>query len=133
MKKDLTIIGIIPQYPRHSQSNIYAKIKMPPVGILSVMSQIAPSPRCKNVYAIDENNYGGPLTDRGMPDHSFLQARQPAHLALFYGGMSNSIPRLFTLAEQYRGFGAITIAGGSHFMIVNRAKEISELIEKEIG
>jgi pimeloyl-ACP methyl ester carboxylesterase len=28
---------------------------------------------------------------------------------------------------------AITIAGGSHFMIVNRAKEISELIEKEIG
>lgn len=114
MKKELTIIGIIPQYPRHSQSNIYAKIKMPPVGILSVMSQIAHSPRCRNVYAIDENNYGGLLTDQGMPDHSFLQARQPAHLALFYGGMSNSIPRLFTLARQYQGFGTITIAGGSH-------------------
>ena len=114
MKKELTIIGIIPQYPRHSQSNIYAKIKMPPVGILSVMSQIVHSPQCRNVYAIDENNYGGPLTDQGMPDHSFLQARQPVHLALFYGGMSNSIPRLFTLARQYQGFGAITIAGGSH-------------------
>ena len=28
---------------------------------------------------------------------------------------------------------AITIAGGSHFMIVNRAKEIAEIIKKEIG
>lgn len=114
MKKELTIIGIIPRYPRHSQSNIYAKIKMPPVGILSVMSQITHHPRCRDVYAIDENNYGGPLTDQGLPDHCFLQTRNPAHLALFYGGMSNSIPRLFGLALQYQGFGAITIAGGSH-------------------
>ncbi len=114
MKKELTIIGIIPQYPRHSQSNIYAKIKMPPVGILSVMSQITHHPRCNDVYAIDENNYGGPLTDQGQPDHCFLQTGKPAHLALFYGGMSNSIPRLFTLARQYQGFGVITIAGGSH-------------------
>lgn len=114
MKKELTVIGIIPQYPKHSQNNIYAKVKMPSVGILAVMSQIAHHPRCKNVYAIDENNYGGPLTDQGAPDHSFLQARQPAHLALFYGGMSNAIPRLFSVAGQYKGFGAITIAGGSH-------------------
>lgn len=114
MKKEWTIIGIIPQYPRHSQSNIYAKIKMPSVGILSVMSQIAYHPRCKDIYAIDENNYGGPLDTQGLPDHAYLQARQPAHLALFYGGMSNAIPRLFTLARQYQSFGAITIAGGSH-------------------
>jgi hypothetical protein len=114
MKKELTVIGIIPQYPRHSQNNIYAKVKMPSVGILAVMSQIAHHPRCKNVYAIDENNYGGPLTDQGAPDYSFLQAMQPAHLALFYGGMSNAVPRLFKLARQYQGFGAITIAGGSH-------------------
>ena len=114
MKKELTIIGIIPQYPKHSQNNIYAKIKMPPVGILSVMSQIKNYPRFKEVYAIDENNYNGPQDFIGMPEHSFLQARQPAQLALFYGGMSNSIPRLFTVARQYKGFGAITIAGGSH-------------------
>ena len=44
MKKELTVIGIIPQYPRHSQNNIYAKIKMPPVGILSVMSQVTHHP-----------------------------------------------------------------------------------------
>lgn len=113
MKNKLTVIGIIPQYPRHSQ-NIYAKVKMPAVGILSVISQIAHHPRCGEVYVIDENNYGGPLTCQGAPDHSFLQARQPAHLALFYGGMSNAIPRLFAVATQYKGLGAITIAGGSH-------------------
>ena len=114
MKKELTVIGIIPQYPRHSQNNIYAKIKMPSVGILAVMSQIAYHPGCRDVYAIDENNYGGPLTNQDLPDHAYLQARKSAHLALFYGGMSNAIPRLFMLARQYQGFGAITIAGGSH-------------------
>jgi radical SAM superfamily enzyme YgiQ (UPF0313 family) len=114
MKNKLTIIGVIPQYPKHSQNNIYAKIKMPPVGILSVMSQIYHHSQCKEVYAIDENNYSGPQDNLDLPDHSFLQARQPAQLALFYGGMSNSIPRMFTVARQYKGFGAITIAGGSH-------------------
>ena len=114
MKKELTIIGVIPQYPKHSQSNIYAKIKMPPVGILSVLIQIHDHPYLKEVYAIDENNYSGPQDDLGLPDHSFLQGRQPAQLALFYGGMSNSIPRMFSVARQYKGFGAITIAGGSH-------------------
>ena len=114
MKKELTIIGVIPQYPKHSQNNIYAAVKMPPVGILSVLSQINNNPLCKEVYAIDENNYNGPQDFIGRPDHTFLQERQPAQLALFYGGMSNSIPRLFTLARQYKVFGAITIAGGSH-------------------
>jgi radical SAM superfamily enzyme YgiQ (UPF0313 family) len=114
MKRELTIIGIIPQYPKHSQQNIYARIKMPPVGLLSVMSQINHNPRLKEIYAIDENNYNGPQDAAGQPDHSFLQARQPAQLALFYGGMSNSIPRLYTVAGQYRSFGAVTIAGGSH-------------------
>ena len=47
MKKELTVIGIIPQYPKHSQNNIYAKIKMPPVGILSVISQINDIPSAK--------------------------------------------------------------------------------------
>lgn len=114
MKKELTIIGVIPQYPKHSQNNIYAKIKMPPVGILSVLSQINHHSYCREIYAIDENNYGGPLNNMGLPDHSFLQDRQPAQLALFYGGMSNSIPRMVSVARQYKGFGAVTIAGGSH-------------------
>ena len=113
-RKKLTIIGIIPQYPKHSQHNIYAKIKMPPVGIVSVLSQIQHHPDCEEVYAVDENNYGGPQDARGLPDHSFLQGRQKAQFALFYGGMSNAIPRLFTVARGYKEFGAVTIAGGSH-------------------
>lgn len=114
MKRDLSIIGIIPQYPKHSQQNIYARIKMPPVGILSVVSQITHHPRIKEIYAIDENNYNGPQDSDGQPDHAFLQAGQPAQIALFYGGMSNSIPRMYSVASEYKGFGAFTIAGGSH-------------------
>ena len=38
---------------------------MPPVGILSVLSQISDHPYFKEVYAIDENNYSGPLDDKG--------------------------------------------------------------------
>lgn len=114
MKRGLTIIGIIPQYPKHSQQNIYARIKMPPVGLLSVMSQINHHPRIKEVYAIDENNYNGPQDSNCQPDHLFLQTRQPAQIALFYGGMSNSILRMYSVASQYKAFGAITIAGGSH-------------------
>jgi len=35
-------------------------------------------------------------------------------IAMFYGGMTNAIPRVYSLAKQYKSFGAITIAGGSH-------------------
>jgi hypothetical protein len=41
----ISIIGVIPQYPRHSQQNVYGKVKMPPVGIISVLSQISQDPR----------------------------------------------------------------------------------------
>ncbi len=111
MKEDgISVIGVI---PRHSQNNIYTKVKMPPVGIISVLSQLN-NFGFKEVYAIDENNYGGPMDSTGMPDHTTLQKREPAKIAMFYGGMSNSIPRMFSLAQQYKKFGAITIAGGSH-------------------
>ena len=110
----ISIIGIIPQYPKHSQQNIYAHIKMPPLGVVAVLSQINDRAGLKEVYAIDENNYSGPRDFMGMPDHNFLQKIEPAKIAMFYGGMSNSIPRMFSLAKQYKGYGAITIAGGSH-------------------
>lgn len=109
----ISIIGVIPQYPKHSQNNIYAKVRMPPVGIISVLSQINHYPEF-NVYAVDENNYAGPRDFLGMPDHNFLQKREPTNIAMFYGGMSNSIPRMFSVAKQYKRVGATTIAGGSH-------------------
>ena len=112
--KNGAIIGVIPQYPYHSQQNIYGKIKMAPIGIVSVLSQIEVDSGFSDVYAVDENNYRGPRDFRGMPDHSFLQERSPASVAMFYGGMSNSIPRMFSVAKQYKSFGSLTIAGGSH-------------------
>jgi len=112
-KAKTTVIGIIPQYSQNSKNNVFARILMPPVGIISVLSQINSDPRL-NVYAIDENNYAGPRDFTDMPDHSFLQGREPAKIALFYGGMTNSIPRMFSVAKQYKKSGAVTIAGGSH-------------------
>ena len=111
---EISIIGIIPQYPKHSQQNIYAKIKMPPLGVIAVLSQISDNPEFKEVYIIDENNYSGPRDFMDYPDHNVLQKNEPSKIAMFYGGMSNSIPRMFSLAKQYKGFGAVTIAGGSH-------------------
>ncbi|MBD3309972.1 radical SAM protein [Candidatus Woesearchaeota archaeon] len=112
-RRSATILGIIPQYPEHSKYNIYGKIRMPPVGIISVLSQVQHDQNLE-VYAIDENNYVGPKDFMGMPDHGFLQERKQADMVLLYGGMSNSIPRMFSVAKQYKRFGAITIAGGSH-------------------
>jgi radical SAM superfamily enzyme YgiQ (UPF0313 family) len=87
---------------------------MPPVGIVSVMSQISHDERFEEVYLIDENNYKGPSDFMGLPDHRFLQERKPVKIAMFYGGMSSSIPRMLSLAQQYKRFIAVTIAGGSH-------------------
>nr|MBC8500132.1 B12-binding domain-containing radical SAM protein [DPANN group archaeon] len=111
MRGKNSIICIIPQYPGHSKYNIYSRVRMPPVGIISVISQISHK---FNVYAIDENNYSGPRGINGLLKHSFLQKKEPAKIAMFYGGMSNSIPRMFSVAKQYQKFGAVTIAGGSH-------------------
>jgi len=109
-----SIIGVIPGYPEHSRYNIYGGVRMPPVGLISVLSQINRQRDFNEVYAIDENNYAGPRDFTDMPDHAFLQRRNPAKIAMFYGGMSNSIPRMFSLAKQYNSFGALTIAGGGH-------------------
>jgi radical SAM superfamily enzyme YgiQ (UPF0313 family) len=107
------IIGVIPQFPPHSKQNIYAKVRMPPVGILSVLAQLKRDLGIE-AYAIDENNYGGPMDSNGLPDHLSLQKNHPVKLAMFYGGMSNAVPRLYNTAQQYQALGIPTIAGGSH-------------------
>lgn len=106
------IIGVIPQYPEHTKQNVYGRVRMPPVGIISVLTQIAKDSEFE-VYAVDENNYAGPLINN-MPDHAALQKLNPAKIAMFYGGMSNSILRMFSVAKQYQSMGVPTIAGGSH-------------------
>lgn len=107
MKKAI-IIGIIPKY---SENNIYTRMRIPPLGILSILSQIKDK---YDVFAIDENNYAGPKDKDGKAKHSFILKKEPAKMALFYGSMSNSIPRAYEVARQYKKFGAVTIVGGSH-------------------
>jgi len=112
-KQKPTIIGVIPQYPAHTKQNIYGKIRMPPVGIFSILANINKNSEY-DIYAIDENNYKGPIDKNKMPDHAALHKLKPAKIAMLYGGMSNSIPRMFEIAKQYKALGVTTIAGGSH-------------------
>ncbi|MBU1597407.1 MAG: B12-binding domain-containing radical SAM protein [Nanoarchaeota archaeon] len=112
-KENPTIIGVIPQYPAHTKQNIYGKIRMPPVGIFSVLANINKNSEF-DIYVIDENNYKGPVDKNKMPDHVAIQKLKPASIAMLYGGMSNSIPRMFEVAQQYQSLGVTTIAGGSH-------------------
>jgi radical SAM superfamily enzyme YgiQ (UPF0313 family) len=66
---------------------------------------------------VDENNYQrGPTDDLGRPDHEALQKATPAAVVGLYGGLTSTIPRLYEIARQYKALGAITIAGGHHFI-----------------
>jgi radical SAM superfamily enzyme YgiQ (UPF0313 family) len=71
-----------------------------------------------DVEVIDENNFRryGPRTDFREVDHEFLQNLRPADVVGFYGGLTSTIPRLYTLSRFYKSKGCITIVGGQHFM-----------------
>ncbi len=112
-KPKANVIGVIPEYPQHSKQNIYGHFRLPPVGIVSVLTHIRET-FGHNVLCIDENNFSGPRKEDGSVDHQNLQNRRPADVAMLYGGMTNSIPRMFSVASKYKRFGALTIAGGSH-------------------
>ena len=50
------IIGVIPQYPEHSRLSVFKAVRIPQVGLVSVLSNL---PREEfDMYAIGENNYG---------------------------------------------------------------------------
>lgn len=74
-----------------------------------------------DVEVIDENNlrrYGPQASGRGA-NHEFLQSLRPADVVGLYGGLTSTIPRLYKLAQFYKKKGAVTIAGGSHFVDEN--------------
>jgi len=95
---------IIPQQPF---ANVFTRVMMPPLGPLYVASAVRKAGGWE-VEVIDENNWVG----RG--DHRALQARRPADVVGFYGGMTSAVPRLYRIARQYREIGIFTIAGGGH-------------------
>ena len=95
---------VIPQFPYF---NIYSSIVMPPLGAMSVAT-CARQFTDFAVEVVDENNFKGEI------DHRAMQAERPADIVGFYGGLTSTIPRLYSVARQYKEMGAITVAGGVH-------------------
>ena len=84
-----------------------------------------------DVEIIDENNYSkyGPRDKFGLPDHKQLQTLRPADVIGFYGGLTNTIPRLYEIARFYKYCGIATIAGGQHFAGDTIAEALSSGID----
>lgn len=119
---------VAPAYPAF---NIYSRIaaRTTSLGPVCVATAAAMTDRW-DVEVIDENNYRryGPRTGEGMPDHRTLQNMRPADVLGLYGGLSSTIPRLYEIAREYKAMGAVTVAGGQHFMDEN----IREALENGI-
>ena len=120
---------VIPAYPAF---NIYSRIAarttaLGPVCVATAANEIGRW----DVEVIDENNLRryGPRGDSGGADHEFLQQQRPADVVGFYGGLTSTIPRLYHIARFYKDRGAVTIAGGQHFVQNNIAEALSRGID----
>ena len=107
---------VIPGFPTF---NIYSSVAryttaLGPVMIATVVSKMPGW----EVEVIDENNYHrrGPKDDSSRPDHAALQAIRRADVVGFYGGLTSTVPRLYELSRFYKSQGALTLAGGQHFV-----------------
>jgi radical SAM superfamily enzyme YgiQ (UPF0313 family) len=110
---------VIPAYPAF---NIYSRVAkvttaLGPVSVATSVHEM----EGWDVEVIDENNYGrsAPKDESGLPDHGALQRLRPADVVGFYGGLSSTIPRLYSVARFYQERGIPTLAGGQHFVQEN--------------
>ncbi|MFH1854576.1 MAG: radical SAM protein [Candidatus Omnitrophota bacterium] len=128
-KKRYRLRIIIPAFPAF---NIYSYIakRTTALGPLCVASAAKEMERW-DVEVIDENNLRryGPIDDSGGADHEFLQNLRPADIVGFYGGLTSTIPRLYTLARFYKDKGVTTIAGGQHFVENNIAEALNSGVD----
>ncbi|MHB9137855.1 MAG: B12-binding domain-containing radical SAM protein [Victivallaceae bacterium] len=120
---------IIPGFPTF---NIYSSVAkyttaLGPVMIATVISKMPGW----EVEIIDENNYHGqgPKGENGRPDHNDLQQLRRADVAGFYGGLTSTATRLYELSRFYKEQGAVTIAGGQHFVGENLNEGLSQGID----
>ncbi len=116
---------VIPAYPTF---NIYSHVaqRTTALGPVCVASAIGEMPGW-DVEIIDENNLCryGPRADPVGANHKFLQTHRPADVVGFYGGLSSTIPRLYQLVRFYKEKGAVTVAGGVHFVGENIAEGLN--------
>ncbi len=120
---------VVPAYPAF---NIYSRIakQTTSLGPLAIATVVSRMPGW-DVEVIDENNYRkfGPRDAIGRPDHLTLQAIRHADVVGLYGGLSSTIPRLYELARLYKKTGAVTIAGGQHFVDDNIRESLENGID----
>jgi len=119
---------IVPVYPAF---NVYSFLsdRMTSLGAICVASS-AREVEGWEVEVIDENNLRtfGPLSLSRGADHELIQKQRPADVVGFYGGLTSTIPRVYELARFYKSRGAITVAGGQHFV----AETIPEALSSDI-
>ena len=128
-KKRYRLRVVIPAYPAF---NIYSRIarRTTALGPVCVATAVNEMERW-DVEVVDENNLRryGPRSDSGGADHEFLQLQRPADVVGFYGGLTSTIPRLYQVARYYKDSGAVTIAGGQHFVRDNISEALSSGID----
>jgi len=128
-KKRYRLRIIVPAYPAF---NIYSHIAKRTTALGPVCVASAANKMEKwDVEVIDENNLRrfGPKNESGNPNHELLQRQRPADVVGFYGGLTSTIPRLYQVAQFYKDKGAVTIAGGQHFVEDNIAEALSSGID----
>ncbi|MEJ2744694.1 MAG: cobalamin-dependent protein, partial [bacterium] len=107
---------IIPAYPAF---NVYSFLahRTTSLGAVCVASS-AREVEGWEVEVIDENNLRrcAPLSASRGADHEMIQKQRPADVVGFYGGLTSTIPRIYELARFYKKMGAVTVAGGQHFV-----------------
>jgi len=104
--------------PAFSHFNIYSSVakvttSLGPLCVATAVSKL----EHWDAEVIDENNCASrfcPKDGSGRPDHEALQRMRPADVVGFYGSLSSTVPRIFELAQLYRGLGVRTVTGGKH-------------------
>ena len=106
---------IIPAYPAF---NIYSHIAstttaLGPVCVATIVDRMD----SWSAEIIDENSFhrNSLRLPDGSVDHRSLQSLRKADVVGFYGGLTSTIPRLYSIAKICKEMGIVTIAGGQHF------------------
>jgi radical SAM superfamily enzyme YgiQ (UPF0313 family) len=128
-KKKYRFRVIAPAYPAFNVYSSVASITtaLGPVYIATAVNKLDHW----EAEMIDENNlcFRGPRGRQKGADHVFLQEERPADVVGFYGGLTSTVPRLYDLARFYKSQGAVTVAGGQHFIDENIDEALSSGID----
>ena len=128
-KKRYRLRIVAPAYPAFNVYSYSARRTTPlgPVCVATAVNEM----EGWDVEVIDENNlrWYGPKADSDGANHEFLQRLRPADVIGLYGGLTSTIPRLYKIAHFYKEKGAVTVAGGQHFVQENIEEALSSGID----